>query len=414
MVDLYKKLDKNLYKTGTIKSSAVEITPEQMGSATLMASYNEAGKYINWDNTIGGTNPVTGVSAQNIFASVGDSTQRYIINKRKSYHSDDDNVFEIYADKAANNSRFNYMFLGRKGDETPAEAHIDISAISTIGRFELDHKNSPTVPLWLVLDSGDTTLSGDATWGLGTSGGTRQLMFFKSVTGDTAFNTSTYGGGGMMGFGYITAAGGANAQMYLNTSGIVIGDNIKMWSGYGGYFSIGDASDGLAYVFLENAPTTGNHAVNKTYADGILTSAEEHADGLMPVYSQSSNLIWKAYSTPGSIAKESDSPVKYLQIKTDFSGSITVDWSSGIDYEHTGYTRLYVNGVARTPTRQLVGSGNMTYSTETISIDLGDLIQIYCWSLTGDTAPITMLQDETHAEGQIIAIYGRDSKYTTY
>jgi len=117
-----------------------------------------------YDVSVGGTNPVTGATAQIIFTSLSDPVN-FIINKRRSFRTAYDNVLEIYADADASSSRFNWMFLGRRGDEDASGYYTSVMGLATHSKFELDHYNAANFtgnnshPLWLVVASDDISES---------------------------------------------------------------------------------------------------------------------------------------------------------------------------------------------------------------------------------------------------------------
>ena len=189
---------------------------------------------------------VTGNSAQMILPSTSDATQRFLINRRKSRHSDDDGVLEIYSDKAPDNSRFNWLFMGRKGYGYSSDWNVSCVDITTKSRFELDH-GTMMGPTWLILPSDDTSDVGDPNYGLGVAGSTRQVMAFQADSEFTActLSSGTFTGGGFMAFGYygmFNNAPGLGIQMYLDTAGIHFLDSI-----FGAWEDISSKVDGNAH-----------------------------------------------------------------------------------------------------------------------------------------------------------------------
>lgn len=70
-----------------------------------------------YDASVGGTSPVTGNTARINFIRSDDEVTMYTLQKRASVNSDADNVLELSATAAPSN-RYNYLFLGRKGDQS--------------------------------------------------------------------------------------------------------------------------------------------------------------------------------------------------------------------------------------------------------------------------------------------------------
>lgn len=190
--DIYLKFDKSLYRLSTEKIvMSYDIDPDRIISGLSSSSLISSGTiqtddtgartvitgndiYL-FDDTTGGTTPITGDSATIFFPRTDDETQRFIIRKREGKNYVDENVQEMFFDIAADNSRYNYLFFGRAGDQDPDESVTDRIAIATRHTFEIDHYNAPSNPVMFIAESDWSEL------GIGTAGGTRTQFHFKDV-----------------------------------------------------------------------------------------------------------------------------------------------------------------------------------------------------------------------------------------
>lgn len=115
-------------RTGFIE--AVEIS---LGSLMNM---KENDIYL-YDDTTGGTTPVTGNTATINFLRSDDETQIFQMQKRSSANDDDGNVFEMFFNKDASGSGKNYIFLGTPGDVAKNLAKTDILQVVTAAQMNI-------------------------------------------------------------------------------------------------------------------------------------------------------------------------------------------------------------------------------------------------------------------------------------
>lgn len=112
----------NSINANTIKGGEITGTKFQTsknGARVIIGGVGEDSNDITLvDETNGGTTPITGNTASIDFARSDDSTQKFIIQKRSGVNDDDENVMEMFFDKAANDNQNNWFFIGKKGDTT--------------------------------------------------------------------------------------------------------------------------------------------------------------------------------------------------------------------------------------------------------------------------------------------------------
>lgn len=96
------------------------------------------------------------------------------------------------------------------------------------------------------------------------------------------------------------------------------------------------------------------------------------------------------YSGSGRSASSS-SPTKLAEVIIPTGGTITLYCLAryGI-YQYSGQVRTYVNGVARGPTRDVIGQG--TTFSENITVNPGDLVQVYGWDAESRMVTVELLQ----------------------
>jgi len=85
-----------------------------------------------YDASVGGYDPVYGDSASILFVRTDDHPEMFILRKRKSTHSNDGNVMEMYYDASPAGGVKNYIFIGRTGHipETVAEYTNNVMVIA--------------------------------------------------------------------------------------------------------------------------------------------------------------------------------------------------------------------------------------------------------------------------------------------
>jgi len=187
-----------------------------------------------YDDTTGGTDPgnkvITGSAANIYFPRTDDATQRFVIRKRSSFQNDDDNVLEMFFDKDANNSRYNYIFNGRTGNQLASEGHLTYNIHSTLDRFDIGHGNSDAIQFFMCKSDTPT----DANWGNGLAGGIRTMYIFQDMGTAIVFSDSpdfTLGevvSGGTSGFsGYVGTKTDINNYIIVGADGpFTVGETI--------------------------------------------------------------------------------------------------------------------------------------------------------------------------------------------
>ncbi len=119
---------------------------------------------------------IMGDSASIYFPRTDNAAKRFVIRKRASIHTDSGNVMEMFYDDEPT-SGYNYLFLGRVGDDTTTSAyHTNFIVNNTKDRFDINHSNSVLGPVFFMAKSDTPTAS--TTWGLGDAGGTRTYYSF--------------------------------------------------------------------------------------------------------------------------------------------------------------------------------------------------------------------------------------------
>ncbi len=93
---------------------------------------------ILYDDSTGGSSPITGNTASILFTRTDEKNGDFIIQKRASKNSDDGNVLEMFFNEVAS-SNYNNIFMGRKGDDasTPSQWKTDVFSLGTAGIIQM-------------------------------------------------------------------------------------------------------------------------------------------------------------------------------------------------------------------------------------------------------------------------------------
>lgn len=229
-----------------------------------------------YDDTTGGTDVpnkvITGNAANIYFPRTDDATQRCVIRKRSSYLHDDHNVLEQFFDKDANNSKYNYFFNGRMGNEDPNEGHLVYNVHSTLDRFDIDCGNSNARQF--VMCKSDTPT--DAVMGNGDAGGVRTFYAFHDMgtpmvfTGDPDFTLLGMITGGTSGAtGYIGVKTDTNNYIVISILGTFSNGETVTEGAHSGTlsswtsreFDVSDFSGGAMLILGHTASYTGGSAL---------------------------------------------------------------------------------------------------------------------------------------------------------
>lgn len=129
---IIREINANSIKSGIITGTKFQTSPS--GARVIIGGIGEdINDIFLVDDTTGGTTPVTGNTASINFVRSDDSTQKFIIQKRAGKNDDDENVMEMFFDKAANDDQDNYIFIGKKGDVTLDETKTNIIQLEADG-----------------------------------------------------------------------------------------------------------------------------------------------------------------------------------------------------------------------------------------------------------------------------------------
>ena len=115
----------------------------------------EGNDIILYDDTTGGSTPVTGNTASILFTRTDDKNGDFFIQKRASQNNDSGNVMEFFYNEIASDG-YNYIFLGRKGDvsTTPSEWKTDILSVGVSGLIQMsiaDRSDSSSIANFNVM-----------------------------------------------------------------------------------------------------------------------------------------------------------------------------------------------------------------------------------------------------------------------
>lgn len=142
-----------------------------------------------FDDTTGGTDPITGDSATIFYPRTDDETQRFIMRKRAGINYDDENVMEMFFDKAANNGKENFLFIGRAGDQDIDEIKLDVITLNAKEIYQFSHYNG-VAPVFAISKTDYSGAVSIGFFGMGVSGGTRQYFNFQDMGTPMVFTGS--------------------------------------------------------------------------------------------------------------------------------------------------------------------------------------------------------------------------------
>ncbi len=94
---------------------------------------------ILYDDSTGGTSPITGNTASLLFTRTDEKNGDFLIQKRSSKNDDNGNVLEMFFNEIPS-SDYNYLFIGRKGDQanTPSEWKTDVISMGATGIMQIN------------------------------------------------------------------------------------------------------------------------------------------------------------------------------------------------------------------------------------------------------------------------------------
>ena len=197
--------DARQIQTGTVISNCFIRTTDLPARVEL--SGNDARFY---DDSIGGTSPITGDSASINFIRSDDTTKFFSITKRASIFNDLDNVMDFYYSPPAT-GRYNWVFFGRSGDSSAPQ------------------RNTGAIYNAVDIKDGEPASSGNGLYGIeiSTNGSVSTNDVFALIAGDSrtvapsittvGFSTViTADDGGVVAVGYPVSPGVFNFMWYIN------------------------------------------------------------------------------------------------------------------------------------------------------------------------------------------------------
>lgn len=174
----------NILVTGGIITGATFQT--STSGARVVITGNDAYFY---DDTTGGSSPVTGDVASIYFPRTDDDTKRFVMQKRAGINFDDEDVMEMFYSSVAGDGRENYIFVGRAGDEEIADTKLDVISTNFTGVYELIHTAANTA-FMRVISSGYSGAQGAGLFGLGDADHARVTFGCVSNPTDIVFTGS--------------------------------------------------------------------------------------------------------------------------------------------------------------------------------------------------------------------------------
>lgn len=206
-----------------------------------------------YDDTTGGTTPITGNSANIYFPRTDDETKRFLMTKRSGVNDDAENVMEMYFDTDAGTGGRNYIFLGAKGDFT-LESDFHTDCIQTHSRqfFNIMHAsniNTGQIALYSV------DAPGQSGW---ETGGTRLVLSASATQAGSGF----LGGGSAIIMGIYSYQSGValNAHQLMDLTGWWLLSDLLPF--IDDTYHIGSSTYGYKGIYLSNAaPTDTSKAI---------------------------------------------------------------------------------------------------------------------------------------------------------
>ena len=210
------RIDASTIKAGVITGTTLQTNVS--GARVVVGGVgDEANDILMLDESTGGTSPITGNTASINFKRTDDETQVFKIQKRAGVNNDNENVFEMFYEKAANGSQDNYIFLGNKGDSNQTQALTDI--------IQLGAKKSVNV----VLPNGYDSVAG------------------SGLTTIQAANTDIYSGAGLNDGGTVIIMSANQAD---TDNGISDGGSIRFQ-----IFDNGSITSGSVFMYVDKFGT---------------------------------------------------------------------------------------------------------------------------------------------------------------
>jgi len=230
-------INANSIRSGTILGTKMQTA--LVGPRVIIGGVGENANDITLvDDTTGGVNPVTGNTASIYLTRSDDYTQKFVMQKRSGYNDDDENVMEMFFDKAANDSQDNWLFLGRKGDTTTS--YTDKILMRGNEFIALNVKNSADISL-----DGISVYSSYLLPTLVSEGASRIDLSYNQADTPAVIDFTDYSGGGGIIFHRVTPSVLTQVPM-----GAFDKDGFKLYSADGtqsGYLTVDNSTGKLKW-----------------------------------------------------------------------------------------------------------------------------------------------------------------------
>jgi len=233
---IIENINASTIRGGVITGTKIQTNPS--GARVVIGGEGEdANDIMLVDDTTGGTGDVVGNTASIDFARSDDSTQKFVIQKRAGVNAADENVVEMYYDKAANNSAKNWMFIGREGN-------FKIDGNMALGKFFTDRTQilSNEYITMNVRNSQDSVLDGIALYSSYVAptyfdtGMSRVDLSYNQADTPADINISggevTNGGGGIMFHRATPSTASGKVMALFDLNGFRLFSNDGTQSGY--------------------------------------------------------------------------------------------------------------------------------------------------------------------------------------
>lgn len=284
-----------------------------------------------YDESIGGTSPITGDSAEINFIRAVDEDKRFIMRGRAGINHVDETVIEMFHNENADNNQRNYIFMGIRGDESSAnDWHTDVFRVGAVQTMQLgtNERYSDNIPEFNI----ETSSWRGQSW---ESGGSRILITPMQTTagsGYDPYNAATTGGAAIV-FAFQENSGYVH-HAWFDKDGFWLGGE-TIYPFINGGSDLGNASHRFGSAYINTAHiTTGNiTTVNaSTVNTNVLTSGATvicHT-GLRPLNNNSLD-----FGTSGKRWKD------IYAININLDGTVIMD---GDFYSNSGDVNLLKTG----------------------------------------------------------------------
>ena len=183
-----------------------------------------------YDASIGGTDPVTGKSANIFFPRTDDETYRFVMTARKGTNHINESVMEMYHDKAAATGGRNYLFLGLDG--MGYKPNTNVIRFHTNEAYLFTNESGGQIAYYNT-DFPDQNFE---------TGGTRMLLAPRQTTTGSAMNWGTGGGGAMLALGiFLNDESALGIYQFLDSEGTWFASHILPYGP--GLIDIGNSSN---------------------------------------------------------------------------------------------------------------------------------------------------------------------------